>query len=170
MIETINGCTLPCGSFLTLACDHLLLSGVQGIPEFLGPSNRSHLKDLLEILSSLAFLPSPLHRLCKYDSRGYLTHFTSDYCCFGQVDMESVVQGACCSHSSGSGPQALLLSFLVAFLVLVLLLIIPAWPIKRQCLVFSSLFCVPWLALHILLELEGLLCSAISLLVNFPYL
>lgn len=62
---------------------------------------------------------------------------------------------AAVSHSSGLGPHALLSNFLVTFLLLVLLLFVPAWPIKLRSLVFSSL-CLAWLALHILLELESL--------------
>lgn len=78
-------------------------------------------------------------------------------------------QGACCSHSSGPGPHALLLNFLVVFLLLVLLLLIPSWPIKPQGLVFSSAFCLVWLASHILLEPEHLLCSVIFLVIFLPF-
>lgn len=66
------------------------------------------------------------------------------------------------------GPHALL-SFLVVFLLLVLLLLVPSWPIKAQGLVFSSAFCRVWLASHILLEPEGLLCSVIFLVIFLPF-
>ena len=88
------------------------------------------------------------------------------------IDMGSVAHSVCCSHGclgggGGGGAHALLLSFLGAFLLLVLLLLVPAWPIKPQSLVFPSPFCLAWYALPFLLELEGLLCSIISFLVNF---
>lgn len=67
----------------------------------------------------------------------------------------------------GGGAHALLLSYLGAFLLLVSLLLVPAWPIKPQSLVFPSPFCLASYALPFLLELEGLLCSVISFLVNF---
>lgn len=67
----------------------------------------------------------------------------------------------------GGGAHALLLSYVGAFLLLVLLLLVPAWPIKPQSLVFPSPFCLASYALPFLLELEGLLSSVISFLVNF---
>lgn len=115
-----------------------MLRGIQGIPEFLGPSNRSHLKHLLEILS-----PSLQTHFIDCANRipgGYLTDSISGYCCFGQVNRGLEGQGTCRRHS-GTGPHALLWSFLVAVLLPVLLLLIPARPIKPQCLLFSSAFC-----------------------------
>lgn len=156
---------MPFGSFLILAVGAPLAQGHSRHPQVSRPFQQVTSERSFGNLSPSASLQTQFIDCANGIPGGYLADSISDYCCFGQVNRGLEGQGACCNHS-GPGPHALLWSFLVAFLLLVLLLLIPARAIKLQRRLFSSAFCA-LACFPRSLELEGLLCSVISFLVIF---